>query len=208
MTDPTRIRAPNTLVVLLAAVCLAVLAGEFTPWAFVDVLWSAIAVWPLVLLIVLALGILAFVTMYRFVRDVLRNGPRRPSWQFVIAMVLLFCTLTLLVYEVPKRTAFAMSRTAFEKFVDDATASEYGGNPLSRRLGFNYVDEFAAHPLGGVCFRVGQHGDRIDPDRVSYGFAYRPNSKGTPFGAARYRYFSLANDWYWFRVLDDHYLLP
>ena len=47
--------------------------------------------------------------------------------------------------------------------------------------------------------------DGISPDRMSYGFAYKPNAEGTPFGASRYRVFRLGDDWYWFRVSDDWY---
>ena len=39
---------------------------------------------------------------------------------------------------------------------------------------------------------------------MSYGFAYRPNRQGSPFGAARYGVWRLSgSDWYWFRASDD-----
>ena len=74
---------------------------------------------------------------------------------------------------------------------------------MNQRLGIYLVDEYAADPRGGVYFRVYSGTDGIGPDQMSYGFAYKPNRKGTPFGAARHRLFRLGNDWYWFRASDD-----
>jgi hypothetical protein len=38
---------------------------------------------------------------------------------------------------------------------------------------------------------------------MSYGFAFRPNLKGAPFGNAGYRTRHLFGDWYVFAVSDD-----
>ena len=65
------------------------------------------------------------------------------------------------------------------------------------------VDEYTADPRGGVYFRVHRGHDGIGPDVMSYGFVYKPNRIGTPFGAAGYHLFRLGNDWYWFRASDD-----
>ena len=77
--------------------------------------------------------------------------------------------------------------------------------PLNRRLGIFQVDEYAADPRGGVYVRVHSGGDGLGPDIMSYGFAYQPNSKGTPFGAAEYQTFAIGRGWYWFRASDDSY---
>lgn len=84
-----------------------------------------------------------------------------------------------------------------------ATPSEFEGVALNRRLGAYEVDEYAADPRGGVFFRVHIGFDGISPDRMSYGFAFKPNRQGTPFGAARYRVYRLGGDWYWFHASND-----
>jgi hypothetical protein len=38
---------------------------------------------------------------------------------------------------------------------------------------------------------------------MSYGFAFRPNPKWTPFGSAGYRYTKVAGDWYVFSASND-----
>lgn len=40
-------------------------------------------------------------------------------------------------------------------------------------------------------------------DTLSFGFAYRPNLDGTPFGNAYYHTSHLFGEWYVFRVSDD-----
>ena len=71
---------------------------------------------------------------------------------------------------------------------------------MNRRLGIYEVGEYAADPRGGVYFRVYDGRYNFGPDRMSYGFAYKPNDKGSPFGEARYRVFPLGHDWYWFQA--------
>ena len=41
------------------------------------------------------------------------------------------------------------------------------------------------------------------PDTLSYGFAYKPNRRGSPFGAARYRVYRVFGDWSWFQASND-----
>ena len=43
----------------------------------------------------------------------------------------------------------------------------------------------------------------IGPDRIRYGFAYRPNPEGTPFGRARYGLSNMVGDWYCFSASND-----
>ncbi len=38
---------------------------------------------------------------------------------------------------------------------------------------------------------------------MSYGFVYRPNPEGTPFGNAGYRYSYVVGDWYCFSASND-----
>jgi len=122
-----------------------------------------------------------------------------------MATWVLFGTCILLQFYVPRRMAFAVSRASFESIVPSARPSEYQGTLLNRRLGIYLVDEYAADSRGGVYFRVYRGSDGLGPDRISYGFAYKPNASGTPFGAAGCQLFRLGNDWYWFRASDDYY---
>jgi len=75
--------------------------------------------------------------------------------------------------------------------------------PLDRWLGIYHVDEWASDQRGGVYFRTGTGPDGIGPDTMSYGFVYRPNREGSPFGASHYMVRRLGGDWYWFRASND-----
>jgi len=70
-------------------------------------------------------------------------------------------------------------------------------------LGIYHVDEWASDQRGGVYFRTGTGPDGIGPDTMSYGFVYRPNREGSPFGASHYMVRRLGGDWYWFRASND-----
>ena len=58
---------------------------------------------------------------------------------------------------------------------------------------------------GGLYFRTLSAGDGLGPDVISYGFCYRPNSEGLPFGAACYSLSRLSHDWYSFAASNDYY---
>ena len=75
--------------------------------------------------------------------------------------------------------------------------------PLDRRLGVYRVDQYAADPRGGVYFRTHAGADGLGPDAMSYGFAFRPNREGSPFGNAGYRLFRMTGDWYGFSASND-----
>ncbi|MBL8822583.1 MAG: hypothetical protein JNJ77_08355 [Planctomycetia bacterium] len=130
----------------------------------------------------------------------------RIGWKRVaVLLVIIFSTYILLKYYIPRRTAFALSRSSFEQLFPEAKISKYQGTKLNQRLGIYHVDEYAADARGGVYFRVHWGPDGIGPDTMSYGFVYKPNQKGTPFGAARYGLYGLGNDWYWFHASNDWY---
>jgi hypothetical protein len=121
----------------------------------------------------------------------------------LVAPVAVCLTFGLLVFYIPRRVAFMAVQSRFDSYLQSATASEYGGTNLDRWLGIYHVDEYAADPRGGVYFRTGTGPDGIGPDTTSYGFAYRPNGQGTPFGAAHYLVRPLGRGWYWFQASDD-----
>jgi hypothetical protein len=97
-----------------------------------------------------------------------------------------------------------VSRPAFQQYASTAPASGYRDKVLGRLLGFYYVDRYGADPRGGVYFRTHSGADGIGPDTMSYGFAFRPNTEGTPFGRAGYCYSHVVGNWYVFSASNDY----
>jgi hypothetical protein len=128
-----------------------------------------------------------------------------PQWRpILISAFIVIVSLVLIMTGLPKRVAFLISRPAFQRHVSRAPASEYEGEALGRFLGSYYVDRYAADPRGGVYFRTHAGPDGIGPDTMSYGFAYKPNPKGTPFGRAAYHLSHVTGDWYVFLASNDY----
>ena len=120
------------------------------------------------------------------------------------APAIIAVSLILIWFGIPRPVAFLLSRPAFERLVVTAPVSRYEGEPLGQRLGVFHVDRYAADPRGGVYFRTHAGRDGIGPDTMSYGFAYRPNREGTPFGKAGYGLSRMAGDWYCFSASNDN----
>ena len=158
--------------------------------------WIFLAL-PLIALLGLAWLLVA---MIGYVRH--RNAPSLR--QLAVAPILVCLTLALLVFYIPRRIAFLAHRGPFEKHVASVRANGY---PTERPgwIGIYRVDMCVTDPRGGVYFRTGTGPDGIGPDTVSYGFVYRPNRKGSPFGASGYRVRRLGGEWYWFEASDDSY---
>lgn len=125
-----------------------------------------------------------------------RRLPAFPLRQVLVAPLVVCLTYGLLKFYVPRRVVFFACQSQFEPYLASAPVSEYQGKPLGRWLGVYRVDEYAADPRGGVYFRTGTGRDGIGPDRMSYGFAHRPNRQGSPYGAARYGTWRQSDDWY------------
>lgn len=128
-----------------------------------------------------------------------------PALRWVILTPLLVCfTYGSLRLYVPRRIVFRTVQSQFVRHITGAPTSASGGVKFDRWLGPYRVDEYAADPRGGVYFRTGTGRDGIGPDRMSYGFVYQPNRKGSPFGAARYMLRPTGGDgWHWFQASDD-----
>jgi hypothetical protein len=127
---------------------------------------------------------------------------RRRRWGMWSAAVM-FGTMALLRFHVPQRLAFAPFCFELRGLVDAAPVESYRGEELGRRIGPYWVDRYGTDRRGGVYFRTHTGPDGIGPDQMSYGFAFRPNEKGTPFGNAHYRRLLLFGDWYVFAASDD-----
>jgi hypothetical protein len=125
-------------------------------------------------------------------------------WKNAGAMaVVCTCAFVLLALNVPRRLAFAASRPAFERLRLRLSASQHYPVTINARAGVYRVDEYAADPRGGVYFRTHSGMDGIGPDRMSYGFCYAPNAKGSPFGAAYYDLEHMGGGWYCFSTSND-----
>ena len=135
-------------------------------------------------------------------------GPSKPTvhqrrW-IILVPVIVAMSLIFIRYSIPRRVAFVLSRPAFERRVATALNSVYEGEPPGRWLGLYYVDRYVADPRGGVYFRTHAGPDGIGPDTMSYGFAYRPNREGSPFGRAGYHLSHMVGDWYGFSASNDY----
>jgi hypothetical protein len=132
-----------------------------------------------------------------------RKLPGSQRRRLIGYIVILILSFVLIRTGVPMRVAFLLSRPSFERYAAMATASKHDSEPLERWLGVYFVDRYAADAGGGVYFRTHAGADGIGPDTMSYGFAFRPNPKRTPFGSARYRVTHVTGDWYSFSASDD-----
>lgn len=188
-----RILLGLTILGAFAALGLSIWPGVLNRLLFLSVI-SAVLWLPVV---VIALPFLAF-HLYR--RHQQRRLSLLPIREAIAIPVLMLIVFGLLVFYVPRRIAFASSRSDFELAAAGAPKSKQGVS-LDRKLGIYQVDQYAADPRGGVYFRV--HSTPDGPDTTSFGFVQQPNPRGTPFGAAHYRVFRLTGDWYWFRVSND-----
>jgi hypothetical protein len=207
-----------TLGLKLAALGGVLLLGlSMYPGVLPDMLFFGVLLWPLWLPAIGIVGVFVLLARARAARmkpvapdpDLFAEDPgvgktpvARRRW-IVLSPAIIALSLVLVSNGIPKRVAFGLSRAAFERHIATAPVSEYEGVPLERWLGVYYVDRYAADPRGGVYFRTHAGVDGIGPDTKSDGFAYRPNSFGSPFGDAGYGASRLVGDWYVFSASDD-----
>jgi hypothetical protein len=142
-----------------------------------------------------------FVDIAHQVPDLLGPPPgRRP--RLAIAALVLVLNCGLLWCGAPRRLAFLHARSAFEAYVTAAPPAYSGGERFDRRLGVYHVDRFAADPRGGFYFRTYSGSDGFSTSRMTYGFSYRPNRAGSPFGDEKYALAHIVGDWYAFQASE------
>ena len=139
---------------------------------------------------------------FRDLASVRETRSRRHRWGILSAGIM-FSTIALLYLHVPQRIAFAFCYADLQELVDNAPADEFRGKEIGRQIGPYRVDRYGADQRGGVFFRTATGPDGIGPDQMSYGFAFRPNGKGSLFGNSRYSQRHLFGDWYVFAASDD-----
>jgi hypothetical protein len=192
MTRDGRIATLATLIASLAALAISIYPGVLNDLLSLVVVLVVLGS-PILLLIFVVLLYLQY-----------RRGTQSEvpfPWKYsTIALLILSMTYVALHYYLPRRVAFAACRTTFQRLIDEGVVDS---PEFNRLIGPYYIDECRVDERGGTYFRVYSGGDGLGPDVMSYGFCYRPNDEGSPFGAAHYRTFRMGKDWYWFRVSDD-----
>ncbi len=208
-----------TLLLKLAAAASLLLVGlSVYPGVLVDLLFVGVLLSPLWFPALVIGGIIFLIVKARstgkkpvgadldLIGDEIGVGKEtvHPRRRITTAPAFIAVSLILLWFGIPRRVAFLLSRPAFERLVATAPANRYEGEPLGRRLGLYDVDRYAADPRGGVYFRTHAGPDGIGPDTMSYGFVFRPNPEGTPFGKAGYGLSYMVGDWYCFSASNDN----
>jgi hypothetical protein len=132
------------------------------------------------------------------------QSENRRRWGIWSAAVM-FVTLALLWLNVPQRIAFAFWSLELEPLIGQVpTGTHFDANQQEIiRVGPYRVDAYATDERGGVYFRTHTGPDGLGPDRMSYGFAFRPNREGSPFGNDDYHHRYLFGDWYAFAASND-----
>lgn len=181
------------LVLCAVSLVISVYPGALQQLLFVLVLLGIVGV---------PLWLIGFVILlFARRRKGLNQGDFFPKRYVPVTVVVLVLTYAVLKYYVPRRIVFAMHRPSFAAHVAAAPESEWSGEPLDEQIGIYHVDEYAKDPRGGVYFRTGTTTNMINI--VSWGYVYKPNDEGSPFGNAYYRVHPLGDGWYWFVADDD-----
>ena len=122
---------------------------------------------------------------------------------FLLAGIIGIISIVVVAFSVPRRIVFPLFSSSFQAHVDTAPISSYRGHDLDEQVGVWKVDRYGRDPRGGVYFRTATGPDGLGPDQMSYGFVWKPNQSGSPFGNADYYTARLAGDWYYFKVSND-----
>lgn len=133
-----------------------------------------------------------------------RPGKPRQRRSAAVALVCLATTPLLLLTQTPRRLVFRQHLPEFEALLPQAPPP---GNravvPLNADLTIYWIDQWGADARGGTYFRTLSGRDNGRADRRSFGFAYKPNPDGCPFGNERYELHPLTGDWYSFAATDE-----
>jgi hypothetical protein len=141
-------------------------------------------------------GLLALWHLFRPARP---NRPRRRTSALVV-LVAAIATPILLTAHAPRRVVFGNYRPQFEALLANAPPpGDRATVNLNAELTIYWVDQWGTDTRGGTYFRTLT---AAGPDQRSFGFAYRPNAEGSPFGDAGYELQHLTGDWYSFAASD------
>lgn len=184
----------GSLMVLLISVWPGLL-GDVLFWVFLlSVIW-----FPIVVII----GIIIAVFLFRRRRQ--GELTPIPKLEALAIPVVAFFAICMVIFYVPCKIGFLLSYSDFKQTLADTKPNAYSSEKMDKWLGIYKVDEYGTDSRGGVYYRVYSGMDGIGPDTMSYGFVYRPNKQGTPFGAAKYNILHVLDDWYLFAASSDWY---
>ena len=131
-----------------------------------------------------------------------RPRPTGKRWGIrCTGLVLFFCML--LASDFVTVLVFSQFQDQFQHLLKEAPAHRDFSYSVNQKIGPYRVDHYCADDRGGVFFRTNTGHDGLGPDTVSYGFAFRPNQKGSPYGNTAYSHFHLFGDWYTFSASND-----
>ena len=190
---------------VLIIFCAALLVWQLWPGSLEDSVFflaiTAIIWFP----ILLAVGVYTVFKIFRRYRTN-REDVILLCCRLALNITIIFFTLGLLRFHVPLRISFCSFKSSFDSFIEEQqldNTDTFAGEKavLNKRFGIWTVDEYAKDSRGGTYFRIDTGSDMID--QLSYGFVFRPNREGTPFGNAGYKYSWIIGNWYYFRVSDD-----
>ncbi len=200
----TSIQCISVLYSLLAILSVFCLSEDLWPHKFH---FSLVLVLPLFILILPVL-LAAFILCAVSIHSICRSKGR--SRLFLILHLLFFVFASVFVIylnisQTPSKIAFNANRDDFEKHLKDPPTADESlfGFPLEERIGPWSVESYASDEKDGIYFVYGKRGEGMGIDTMVYGITYRPDPKGTPYGAARYQLTEIEDDWYVFKASND-----
>lgn len=189
------------ILVLIILLSLTLQVISLWPGLLSNVLWWVIISGIICVPLLAAAGIVLAVFLIRlFLKS--PNAAVRPVLYLAVGGMVFLAALVWIYIHGPLRMAFYITQSSFKPYL---------GEPIEKgtryyttaRIGIWNIDRRETDFRGGRYFRIGKGPDGFGPDIISYGFAYRPNKDGSPFGNAKYHLSRLNKDWYFFSASDD-----
>lgn len=173
-----------------------------------------VAFHPVAILIAVAGSFFLFLWLFSELRQASSNHrpspPNRLSiilhkalrWLWMIDAWVIGLTIIFLSINVPLKWSFSQVESSFSWLVGwdlEPGAIAF----VEQQFGPYYINEIAHSELGGIYLWM-RPPSFVPSDRTNYGFAYRPNSQGSPFGGGAesdrdYEIHPIYGDWYWFQ---------
>ena len=135
-------------------------------------------------------------------RIIWKSNSKKAKWGIRSAGLVLFMAC-LCGSQITTGIVFSLHEITFQGLLNNASGSRDFSVSSNLEIGPYTVDNYCKDSRGGVYFRTATGRDGIGPDTNSYGFAFRPNSKGSPYGNAYYSTQQIYGDWFVFSASND-----
>ena len=198
-SDPLRRRLARATFFASAIACCALLLASIWPGVLDQFFFGLPALLLSLPLFFLWIAWVAAVAVFEITGQS-KGAPRRRWGQN--AALLVTASLISVGFHLPKRIAFGAVDRQFASLLTEAPSAGSSYVALDREIGLYRVNAVGRDPRGGVFFRT-HRGPAGLFDEMSYGFAWRPNEQGSPFGSAAYNWRPLFGDWYVFAASND-----